>query len=77
LKVLRAAALAPISDVGGSRRKEQAALKRGLFAAVTVAFHKMLVAATRSFTSVNREDCFMNLRFQYSRCGKPCEVESF
>jgi hypothetical protein len=57
--------------------KKQAALKRGLFAAVNVAFHKMLVAATRRFTSVNREDCFMNLRFKYSRCGKRREVDSF
>jgi hypothetical protein len=56
--------------------KEEAASKRGLFAAVNVAFHKMLVAATRRFTSVNREDCFMNLRSQYSRNGKPREVES-
>jgi hypothetical protein len=57
--------------------KRKAALKRGPSAAVNVAFHKMLVAATRGFTSANREDCFMNPRFQYSRCGASREVESF
>jgi len=29
------------------------------------------------FTSVSRFDCFMNLRGQYSRMGKPCEVVAF
>ena len=32
--------------------------------------HKMLVATTRRFTSVNREDCFMNLRLQYPRLAR-------
>jgi hypothetical protein len=61
--------------VGGSPQ-EETALERGLFAAVNVAFHKMLVAATRRFTSVNREDCFMNLQLKYSGGRKPSATES-
>jgi hypothetical protein len=73
---LRTAPQAPFSVVGVSPEKEEAALKRGLFAACNVAFHKMLVAATCRFTSVNREDCFMNLRLQYPRARKRREAAS-
>jgi hypothetical protein len=60
---------------GAAAKKRKAASRRGLSAAGNVAFHKMLVAATRRFTPVNRVDCFMNLRFQYRRCGKVRETE--